>query len=70
MNPIVKGAVKSKINWLALSLVVLGYMETKQDVLIQYVPQHWQGLVTMGIGAAVAVARFFTSESLADKGAA
>jgi hypothetical protein len=68
MNPTLKGAIKSKINWLGFSLIVLGYLEMKQDLLLQYVPHKWQGLATLLIGGAVTVARFFTRESLEDKG--
>jgi hypothetical protein len=68
MNTTIKGALKSKINWLGLSLIVLGYLETKQDLLLQYVPTHWQGLTTIALGAGVTVARFFTTQSLTEKG--
>jgi hypothetical protein len=68
MTPAVKGALKSKTNWLALALIVLGYFETKQALLLQYVPPHWQGLATMALGATLTVVRFFTSQSLTDKG--
>jgi hypothetical protein len=64
----VKGALKSKTNWLGLSLMVLGYLEMKQDLLLQYVPQHWQGAATLALGGSVMVTRFFTTQSLSEKG--
>lgn len=68
MKQTAQGALRSKAMWLAALVVSLGVFETKYaEIVQQYVPPKHQALVLMLIGAAIAIVRVFTSQSLADK---
>lgn len=69
MNPTVKGSLKSKTNWLGLILLVLGTVQANASALGVIIDPKWMGMANMGIAIAVIVVRFFTTESLAEKGA-
>ena len=71
MRSLIRGSVKSKTNWLGLAVVVLGYLQMpdSQQTLGQYLPAQFMPLANMAVGLAVIVTRFFTKQSLADKGA-
>ena len=70
MNPVVKGAVRSKSNWLSLVSIILGYLmlPANMEILAQYIPPATLPLLSMLTGLALLVVRFYTSESLEDKG--
>lgn len=70
MNPIVKGSIRSKTNWLGLAVVILGYIQLPENmkVLAEYIPAALVPLANMLVGVCVIAARFVTSESLAEKG--
>jgi hypothetical protein len=70
MTPIVKGSLKSKTNWLGLSVVVLGYMQLPEakQAIEQYLPANFVALANMSVGLGVIVTRFFTAQSLTEKG--
>jgi hypothetical protein len=62
------GAAKSKLVWLGLAVLVMGQVQTQMDVLSPFVPEKWIGLANSLLGIAIMVARFFTTESLTEKG--
>ena len=76
MHPLVKGSLKSKINWLGLAVIVLSYLQTNMGsiktilapVLAPAYTEAIMGLIGMAVGMAIIVARFFTSETLHEKG--
>lgn len=70
MNSTVRGAIKSKTNWLGIAVVVLGYLQMPENmkVISEYVPAQIVPLLNMAIGLGVMVARFTTTESLSEKG--
>lgn len=63
-----KGAAKSKLMWLGLAVLVMGELQ-RASALGELIPEHWRGVVLEVLGLAIMVARFFTTESLSDKGA-
>lgn len=63
------GAAKSKLMWLGLLVLVLGQVQTNVDTLAQFIPAKWLGLFTSALGLAIMIARYFTDQSLNDKGA-
>ena len=68
MNPILRGSVKSKLMWLGLIVGVGGYLQLNLKTLAPFIPSQYFGLIDITLGGAVMIARFFTTESLADKG--
>jgi hypothetical protein len=76
MNATLKGSIKSKINWLGLAVIVLGYLQSGlgnlRVILMPFIkPELLEallGLISMAVGIAIIVARFFTEDSLAEKG--
>jgi hypothetical protein len=69
MNPIVKGSIKSKTNWLGLALLIFGTLQANHEAFGAVLDPKYLGLINMAFGIAVIVLRYFTSESLAEKGA-
>lgn len=65
---VIRGSVKSKIIWLGLFVVVGGYVQANKETLAPFIPPKYFGLLDMALGAALIVARFFTTQSLAEKG--
>lgn len=65
---IAKGTAKSKIMWLGLAVAVGGQMLSQESVLGPFIPEKWRGLVFALLGIGIMVARFFTDQSLAEKG--
>ena len=63
-----KGTVKSKTIYLALAVIVLGYLQSHKDVVAPLIRPEHLGLLDMVVGLAILVCRFFTSETLAEKG--
>jgi hypothetical protein len=68
MNPVVKGARKSKTVWLGFIIMLFGYMQANLHTLAPWVDQKYIGLSNMLLGLAVMIVRFYTDQSLADKG--
>jgi hypothetical protein len=68
MNPTVKGSVKSKLMWLGLITTILGALQANPDVLAPFLEAKYVGLFNMLVGVGIMVARFFTTQSIADKG--
>jgi hypothetical protein len=68
MNPTVKGSVKSKLMWLGLITTILGAVQANPDVLAPFLEAKYVGLFNMLVGVGIMVARFFTTQSIADKG--
>lgn len=68
MNPTLKGSLKSKLMWLGLTIGVCGYVQANLQTLAPFIPQKYFGLVGMALGGLVMLARYFTTESLEDKG--
>lgn len=64
-----KGAAKSKTIWLAVFVMVGGYLQQNREALAPFVDPKWLGLVDIVLGAGIIAARFFTSKSLLEKGA-
>lgn len=69
MNPTIKGAIKSKTNWLGLILLVLGTIQANAAAFGVIIEPKYMGLANMVIAILVIVVRFFTDQSLAEKGA-
>jgi hypothetical protein len=63
------GAARSKLMWLGLAVLVMGQLQEHKDLLDAIVPPKYQGAVYSLLGIAIMVARFFTTESLTNKGA-
>lgn len=63
-----KGAAKSKLMWLGLAVLVMGEVQRNADVLAAFIPHEWMGIFTSALGLGIMVARFFTTESLEEKG--
>lgn len=68
MNPTVKGSLKSKTNWIGLALLVFGTLQVNYEAFGAVIDPKYLGLVNVAFGIAVIVLRFFTTESLAEKG--
>lgn len=68
MNPILRGSLKSKTMWLGFAVSAMGYVQTNIDVISQFIPQKYIGLVTVMLGLLIMAARYVTDESLSDKG--
>lgn len=68
MNSTLAGSLKSKLMWLGLAISMFGYLQANLAMLSAFIPAKYFGLVNMGLGALVMLARFFTTESLSDKG--
>jgi membrane protein YdbS with pleckstrin-like domain len=68
MNPTLIGAAKSKTNYLALILLILGAVQANAAAFGAIIDQKWMGLANMLIAVLVIVVRFYTNESLAAKG--
>lgn len=74
----VAGARRSKTVKLGLAVVVLGYLQMNMPLIERLlsplmgpdVVELLMAALTMAIGLAVVVVRFYTDESLADKGGA
>lgn len=68
MNPTLKGSLKSKLMWLGLAISICGYVQANLQTLAPFIPPKYFGLVGMALGGLVMLARYFTTESLEDKG--
>lgn len=68
MNPTLAGSIKSKLMWLGLAISSFGYLQANLQALAPFIPEKYFGLVNMALGGLVMLARYFTTESLADKG--
>lgn len=64
-----RGAVKSKTVYLGLVVGVLGYVQLNKAAVSPFIPEKWFGVFDIGLGVAIIIARFLTSQSLTDKGA-
>ena len=77
MNQTLSGAVRSKTNYLGLLVTMMGYVQANLSsfkVILAPVmkPEYVEaliGMVGMAAGLAIIVVRFYTTESLAQKGA-
>jgi hypothetical protein len=70
MNATLTGAIKSKTNWLGLILLVLGTIQANAAAFGAVIDQKWMGMANMVIAILVIVVRFYTDQSLAEKGSA
>ena len=70
MNATVRGSLKSKTNWLGLALLIFGTLQANSAAFGAVIDPKYLGLINIAFGIAVIVLRFFTTESLADKGGA
>jgi hypothetical protein len=68
MNPTVKGSLKSKLMWLGAAVSVMGYIQANIQLISNFIPQEYIGAANMALGLAIMIARYFTTESLEDKG--
>jgi len=69
MNQTLVGAAKSWTIWFSAALVLFGFLQLESDHIAALVsPQAW-GWYNIATGAIVAVLRFLTTMSLAEKGA-
>jgi hypothetical protein len=69
MTPTIKGATKSWTIWFSAALVLFGFLQLESDHVGELIsPQAW-GWYNIVTGAIVAVLRFLTTMSLAEKGA-
>ena len=68
MNPTLNGAVRSKTNYLGLAALVLGTLQVNHEAFGVVIDQKWLGLLNLALGVGIIVVRFFTTESLAEKG--
>jgi hypothetical protein len=70
MNPTAQGAVRSKAIWLGFLIMLMGYLQANIATLAPWVDQKYIGLGNMLLGLFVMIVRFYTDQSLADKGRA
>lgn len=76
MNPTLSGAVRSKTNYLGLLVTMMGYVQANLSsfkVILAPVmkPEYVEaliGIIGMVLGLSVILVRFYTTESLAQKG--
>lgn len=68
MNATTRGAIRSKLMWLGLITTVLGALQANAQAIAPFIPEKYFGLANMLVGVAIMVARFLTTETLADKG--
>lgn len=68
MNPVVVGAAKSWTMWFSVALVLFGFLQLQSEQLAALLSPTAMGWFNIGTGAAVAVLRFVTTMSLAEKG--
>ena len=68
MHPAITGSLKSKTQWLGLSLMIFGTLQANHAAFGAVIDPKYLGLINMAFGVAVVVCRFFTTESLASKG--
>lgn len=61
------GAVASKTIWVAAAIALLGYLESNQQFLTQYIGTDKMGLVMFVISGLMVVLRTVTTGSLGDK---
>lgn len=61
-----KSRLKSKTNWTALGIAVLGVIEINYSLLKPLLGD-WYGLSFIGVSVAMAVLREFTKEPVRDK---
>lgn len=62
-----RGAARSKTMWFALALSVAGVVQLNLDVFSAWLTPEMQGLATLGVGIAVAVLRWITTDPLSEK---
>lgn len=67
MNPMVRGATRSKTIWLGFAITVMGYLQANIHTLAPWVDEKWIGLGNMMLGLAVMVVRFYTDSALGEK---
>ncbi len=67
MNDKIRGATRSKTAWFGLALAVLGVVQAHLDVFGQFLSPAAQGLLTVGVGVAVVVLRWVTTDGLDEK---
>lgn len=65
--PTIAQLSKSKMIWLSVALAVIGVLQASMDVLTPYVSAQAAGLISVGVGVAVAVLRVLTTHPLTDK---
>lgn len=65
-NATLKQQAKSKINWLGTAVLAMGVVQSNIDSLGPYVGEHL-GLVNMGLGVAIVVARQVTTKPVSAK---
>lgn len=64
------GARRSKTIWLGFMIMMMGYLQANIATLAPWVEQKYIGLANMLLGLFVMIVRFYTDQSLADKGSA
>jgi hypothetical protein len=65
---ILKGATRSKTVYLGLVILVVGVIQANAAALAPFIPEKYFGLFNMMLGVLVVVVRFFTDQSLEEKG--
>lgn len=69
-NPVIQTAgkaAKSKTVHLGLWLAVAGFMQTQTEFFSMFLTPQQQGFVTMAVGLAVVVLRFYTTVPVSEK---
>lgn len=62
------GASRSKTIWLGFAITLFGYLQANVHTFAPWIDQKYVGLLNMLLGMGVIVVRFYTDQSLADKG--
>lgn len=62
-----KGASRSRLNWLALVLAIAGLIQSNVDVFGEFLTPRWQGLLTLAVGVAILILRWRTRLPLEDR---
>jgi len=66
-NSKLAGAKRSKTVWLGLALAVLGVVQVNAEVFNTFLNPQQQGFLTLGLGVAVVVLRWVTTDALEEK---
>lgn len=67
MMPTTQQFLRSKTIWLSMALSALGVLQASMDAFTPYISPQSAGLISVGVGAAVAMLRILTSQPLSDK---
>lgn len=67
VKKISRGAMRSKVVWLGLAVLVMGELQ-RGGAIVALIPEVWRGVVLECLGLGIIVARFLTTGSLLQKG--